>query len=89
MPVIGEKAPEFDALTTHRPLKLSDLAGKWVILRLTKALQTPDKHGVATLANWEAGEKVIVPAPKTPEEIEKRMNEGYECKDWCLCCKQL
>ncbi|MGI5938968.1 peroxiredoxin, partial [Methanoculleus sp. DTU007] len=190
MPVIGEKAPEFDALTTHGRLKLSDLRGKWVILfshpadftpvcttefmafaaiaeelasmnvqlvglsidsvhshlawirnikekmgveipfpviadldmqvarrygmihpgqsntstirtvffiddkgimramlyypmsngrsmpeilRLTKALQTSDKYGVATPANWQPGEKVIVPAPKTPEEIEKRM----------------
>ncbi|HQD27508.1 MAG TPA: peroxiredoxin, partial [Methanoculleus thermophilus] len=190
MPVIGERAPEFDALTTHGRLKLSDLRGKWVILfshpadftpvcttefmafaaiaeelasmnvqlvglsidsvhshlawirnikekmgveipfpviadldmqvarrygmihpgqsntstirtvffiddkgimramlyypmsngrsmpeilRLTKALQTSDKYGVATPANWQPGEKVIVPAPKTPEEIEKRM----------------
>ena len=206
MPVIGEKAPEFDALTTHGPLKLSDLAGKWVILfshpadftpfcttefiafagmadelaklnvqlvglsidsvhshlawvrnikekmgvdipfpiiadldmkvakrygmlhpgqsststirtvffiddkgimramlyypmssgrsmpeilRLTKALQTADKHHIATPANWEPGDKVIVPAPKTPKEIEKRMQEGYECKDWYLCFKKL
>jgi peroxiredoxin (alkyl hydroperoxide reductase subunit C) len=59
------------------------------ILRLTKALQTSDEHHVATPANWEPGEKVIVPAPKTPEEIEKRMKEGYECKDWYLCFKKL
>jgi peroxiredoxin (alkyl hydroperoxide reductase subunit C) len=206
MPVIGEPAPEFEALTTHGPLKLSDLRGKWVILfshpadftpvcttefmafagiadelaklnvqliglsidsvhshlawvrnikekmgveipfpviadldmkvarrygmihpgqsststvrtvffiddagimramlyypisngrsmpeilRLTKALQTSDEHGVATPANWEPGEKVIVPAPKTPEEIEKRLKEGYECKDWYLCFKKI
>ncbi len=206
MPVIGEPAPEFEALTTHGPLKLSDLRGKWVILfshpadftpvcttefmafagiadelaklnvqliglsidsvhshlawvrnikekmgveipfpviadldmkvarrygmihpgqsststvrtvffiddagimramlyypisngrsmpeilRLTKALQTSDEHGVATPANWQPGEKVIVPAPKTPEEIEKRLKEGYECKDWYLCFKKI
>ena len=47
------------------------------ILRLTKALQTADKHHIATPANWEPGDKVIVPAPKTPKEIEKRMQEGY------------
>ena len=35
------------------------------------------------------GDKVIVPAPKTPKEIEKRMQEGYECKDWYLCFKKL
>ncbi len=206
MPVIGEAAPEFDALTTHGRLKLSDLKGKWVILfshpadftpvcttefiafveisdelaklntqliglsidsvhshlawvrnvkekmgvdihfpiiadldmkvarsygmihpgqsdtstirtvffiddggimramlyypmsngrsmpeilRLTKALQTSDEHKIATPANWEPGDKVIVPAPATPEAIEKRMKEGYECKDWYLCFKDL
>lgn len=206
MPVIGEAAPDFEALTTHGPLKLSDLRGKWVILfshpadftpvcttefmafagiadelakhnvqliglsidsvhshlawirnikekmgvdipfpviadldmkvarrygmihpgqsststirtvffiddkgimramlyypmsngrsmpeilRLTKALQTSDAHGVATPADWQPGEKVLVPAPKTPEEIEKRMKEGYECKDWYLCFKKI
>ena len=59
------------------------------ILRLTKALQTSDKHKIATPANWEPGDKVIVPAPTTPEAIEKRMKEGYECKDWYLCFKDL
>jgi len=206
MPVIGEPAPEFEALTTHGPLKLSDFRGKWVILfshpadftpvcttefiaftaiadelarlnvqliglsidsvhshlvwvrsikekmgveipfpviadldmkvarrygmihgkegttatiravffiddkgilramiyypasngrsmpeilRLIKALQTSDAHGVATPANWQPGDKVVVPAPKTPEEIERRLKEGYECKDWYLCFKQI
>ncbi|NLN09836.1 MAG: redoxin domain-containing protein, partial [Methanoculleus thermophilus] len=41
MPVIGEKAPEFDALTTHGRLKLSDLRGKWVILFSHPADFTP------------------------------------------------
>lgn len=206
MPVIGESAPEFDALTTHGPLKLSDLKGKWVILfshpadftpvcttefiafaeiedeleklntqliglsidsvhshlawvrnvkekmgvdinfpiiadldmkvarrygmihpgqsdtstirtvffiddegtmramlyypmsngrsmpeilRLVKALQTSDKHKIATPANWEPGDKVIVPAPATSKEIEKRMKEDYDCKDWYLCFKEI
>jgi peroxiredoxin 2/4 len=59
------------------------------IIRLVKALQTTDKHGVATPANWQPGDKVVVPAPKTPAEIEKRLTEGYECKDWYLCFKKL
>ncbi|MGB4756941.1 MAG: peroxiredoxin, partial [Candidatus Methanoculleus thermohydrogenotrophicum] len=41
MPVIGEPAPEFEALTTHGPLKLSDLRGKWVILFSHPADFTP------------------------------------------------
>ena len=41
MPVIGEPAPEFEALTTHGPLKLSDFRGKWVILFSHPADFTP------------------------------------------------
>ena len=59
------------------------------ILRLTKALQTSDAHGIATPANWQPGDHVVVPAPKTAEEMNKRLGEGYECKDWYLCFKKL
>jgi peroxiredoxin (alkyl hydroperoxide reductase subunit C) len=59
------------------------------IIRLVKALQTTDKYGVATPANWQPGEKVVVPAPATAEALEKRLKEGYECKDWYLCFKNL
>ena len=206
MPIIGEPAPEFSAVTTHGPLKLSDFRGKWVILfshpadftpvcttefmafskvseelvslnvqllglsidsvhshlawvrnvkekmgveipfpiiadldmkvakrygmlhpgqsttatirtvffidpegvmramiyyplsngryipemiRLIKALQTTDKYGVATPANWQPGDKVVVPAPKTQADMARRLEEGYECKDWYLCFRDL
>ena len=59
------------------------------ILRLVKALQTTDKHKVSTPANWQPGDKVVVPAPKTAAEMEKRLTEGYECKDWYLCFKNV
>ncbi len=59
------------------------------ILRLVKALQTSDKHGVATPENWQPGDKVIVPPPKTIADAKKRVNEGYECTDWYFCKKQL
>jgi peroxiredoxin 2/4 len=59
------------------------------IIRLLKALQVVDKHGVATPANWQPGDRVIVPAPKTTEDMERRMKEGYDCKDWYLCFKDL
>ncbi|MDH7593711.1 MAG: peroxiredoxin [Methanomicrobiales archaeon] len=59
------------------------------ILRLIKALQTTDKYGVATPANWQPGEKVVVPAPATAAQMEKRLSEGYECKDWYLCFKKI
>ncbi|HOQ67881.1 MAG TPA: peroxiredoxin [Candidatus Atribacteria bacterium] len=59
------------------------------ILRIIDALQTTDKHGVATPANWQPGEKVIVPAPTTLEEAEERLKEEYECVDWYLCKKSI
>jgi peroxiredoxin (alkyl hydroperoxide reductase subunit C) len=59
------------------------------IIRLVKALQTSDKYGVATPANWQPGDKVVVPAPKNKAEMDKRLSEGYECKDWYLCFKKI
>jgi peroxiredoxin 2/4 len=59
------------------------------ILRIVRGLQTADKYGVATPANWQPGDKVVVPAPKTQAEMEKRLGEGYECKDWYLCFRKI
>lgn len=60
------------------------------ILRLVKGLQTTDEKGVATPANWNPGDKAIVPPPKTQEEADERMNnEEYECVDWYFCKKQV
>ena len=59
------------------------------ILRTIDALQTTDKHGVATPANWRPGDQVIVPPPGTAQEAEKRVAEGYDCTDWYFCKKSL
>lgn len=60
------------------------------IYRLVKALQTSDANGVATPCNWQPGEQVIVPAPKTSEGAEKRLNEaGMDATDWYLATKSL
>jgi 3-Cys thioredoxin peroxidase (EC 1.11.1.15) len=59
------------------------------ILRCIDALQTADKHHVATPANWKKGDKVVVPPPLDQESAEARMKEGYECIDWYLCKKEL
>jgi peroxiredoxin (alkyl hydroperoxide reductase subunit C) len=58
------------------------------ILRVIDALQTTDKHGVATPANWRPGDKVIVPPPKTAEAAEERVKAGYECADWYFCKRE-
>jgi peroxiredoxin (alkyl hydroperoxide reductase subunit C) len=59
------------------------------IIRLIKALQMTDKNKVSTPANWQPGDKVVVPPPKTAAEMDKRLGEGYECKDWYLCFKKV
>lgn len=60
------------------------------ILRLVKALQTADEHQVATPANWNPGEKVIIPPAKTDELAEERTNDpDIECVDWYYCKKQI
>jgi len=58
-------------------------------VRLVKALQTSDEHGVATPENWHVGDKVIVPPPGTAEAADTRVEEGYECTDWYFCKKDL
>jgi peroxiredoxin (alkyl hydroperoxide reductase subunit C) len=60
------------------------------ILRLIDALQTTDKHGVATPANWRPGDQVIVPPPKTVEAAAERAQmPGIECTDWYFSQKAL
>jgi peroxiredoxin (alkyl hydroperoxide reductase subunit C) len=59
------------------------------ILRLLEALQTSDKHTVATPANWQPGDPVIVPPPRTQEAAEERIAAGFECTDWYFCKKKL
>ena len=58
-------------------------------LRLLEALQTSDKHGVATPEAWKAGEKVIVPPPQTQAAAEARKGEGYDYTDWYFSKKAL
>jgi peroxiredoxin (alkyl hydroperoxide reductase subunit C) len=58
-------------------------------LRLLKAVQTSDENGVATPEGWKAGDKVIVPPPKTVEEANARASEGFEYTDWYFSTKSL
>ncbi len=60
------------------------------LVRLVTALQTSDRHGVATPADWQPGEPVIVPPPQTQEAAEERSADaGAECVDWYLCKKAI
>ena len=44
------------------------------ILRSLEALQTSDKYGVAMPLDWKKGDKVVVPPPKTLDEMNERLN---------------
>ena len=60
------------------------------ILRLIDALQTTDKHGVATPANWRPGDQVIIPPPKTIEAAAERTEmPGITCTDWYFAKRDL
>ncbi|HCU0568381.1 TPA: peroxiredoxin [Acinetobacter baumannii] len=48
------------------------------VLRVVDSLQLTDKHKVATPANWQQGEDVvIVPSLKDEEEFKQRFPKGY------------
>ena len=59
------------------------------IKRVLLALQTTEKHKIALPLNWQPGEKVIVPAPKTLKDYEERLKSNYEMTDWYLAKKLL
>ena len=46
------------------------------ILRIAKALQTADADACATPVNWVPGEKVVVPPPKTVDDVNERLARG-------------
>ncbi|MFA6793309.1 MAG: peroxiredoxin [Candidatus Neomarinimicrobiota bacterium] len=61
------------------------------IKRLILALQKNDNDGVATPANWQPGDDVIIPTPGSCGAAKERMQskeEGKYCLDWFLCLKK-
>lgn len=74
----------------YYPLSLGRNFGE--LLRVVKALQTADHFGVATPADWQPGDRVILPAPSSASAARERMEgsaDGIECTDWFLCTKEL
>lgn len=61
------------------------------IKRLVIALQKSDQDGIATPANWQPGEDVIIPPPGScgmaKERVESK-EEGKYCLDWFICFKK-
>ena len=60
------------------------------MLRVVKALQTADQFSCATPVNWQPGQKVVVPAPRSVSDVEERLShKDYEMKDFYLALKDL
>jgi peroxiredoxin 2/4 len=55
------------------------------------AMQTADKHAIATPADWEPGKDVIVPTAGSCGVAKDRMENKQEmtCHDWFFCTKPL
>jgi peroxiredoxin (alkyl hydroperoxide reductase subunit C) len=59
------------------------------IKRTLLALQTSDENKCAMPLNWQPGDKVIVPAPKTVDALIERKNSTLEMVDWYLAKRSL
>lgn len=59
------------------------------IRRLLIAMQTSDEYKIATPADWQPGDDVLVSAPLTVSDLEKREKDekGTElrCDEWFFC----
>lgn len=61
------------------------------IKRLLIAMQHSEKYKIATPANWQLGEDVIVPPPGSCGSARDRVEKAgtdYECLDWFICLKK-
>lgn len=61
------------------------------IKRLLIAMQYSDEYKIATPANWQLGEDVIIPPPGscgTAKERVEQAGKDYRCLDWFLCLKK-
>jgi len=60
------------------------------IIRVLEALQVSDEYKVAMPLNWRKGDKVIVPPPKTLDEMNERLaDNSIERIDFYLAKKSL
>ena len=60
------------------------------ILRALEALQTSDEYKVAMPLDWKKGDQVIVPPPKTLDELNDRIADtSLEKVDWYLAKKSI
>lgn len=61
------------------------------VKRLLIAMQHSDEHEIATPANWQLGDDVIIPPPGSCGTAKDRVDDAgddYNCLDWFLCLKK-
>ncbi|NPE28580.1 peroxiredoxin [Methanococcoides sp. SA1] len=61
------------------------------IKRIVLAMQKSDAENIATPANWQPGEDVIIPPPGscgTAKERVETEEDGKYCLDWFICFKK-
>jgi peroxiredoxin (alkyl hydroperoxide reductase subunit C) len=61
------------------------------IKRMIIAMQKADKEGIATPANWNPGDDVIIPTPGSCGAAKERMEKeepGKYCLDWFMCFRK-
>ena len=62
------------------------------LLRALVAMQTADKHSIATPADWNPGDDVIIPPAGSCGVAKERMEtkaKGVKCYDWFFCTQEL
>lgn len=61
------------------------------LIRVLKALQTADEFSIATPADWQPGDDVIVPTAGSCGVAKERMEDktNMHCYDWFFCTKKL
>ncbi|MFN3756855.1 MAG: peroxiredoxin [Flavobacterium sp.] len=62
------------------------------LIRALIAMQTADAYSIATPADWQPGDDVIVPPADSCGVAKDRMEakeEGVTCSDWFFCTKPL
>jgi peroxiredoxin (alkyl hydroperoxide reductase subunit C) len=61
------------------------------IKRMIIAMQKADKEGIATPANWQPGDDVIIPPPGSCGAAKDRVEskeDGKYCLDWFMCFRK-
>lgn len=61
------------------------------IMRMIIAMQKADKEQIATPANWQPGDDVIIPPPgscgSAKDRVESKNDDQY-CLDWFMCFRR-